>query len=194
MYPFWFGLILPFVVVYLFNWAMFIIIIIVCLVKNRKNVSSLHHKKKRELRRHFFLVLGLSLVFGLVWGFGFLATSSDIKELTFTFQILYSILISSQGLLIFVFHVIRAPQAREQWKKLFIKFPAINRRGLFQCHLPSLPRHPTQCLLSPYLEKTIALPTRAKKGKKLLVFPNATVACYLQTFLCTTANCSINSS
>ena len=115
MYPFWFGLILPFVVVYLFNWAMFIIII-VCLVKNRKNVSSLHHKKKRELRRHFFLVLGLSLVFG------FLATSSDIKELTFTFQILYSILISSQGLLIFVFHVIRAPQAREQWKKLFIKF------------------------------------------------------------------------
>ena len=121
MYPFWFGLILPFVVVYLFNWAMFIIII-VCLVKNRKNVSSLHHKKKRELRRHFFLVLGLSLVFGLVWGFGFLATSSDIKELTFTFQILYSILISSQGLLIFVFHVIRAPQARKQWKKLFIKF------------------------------------------------------------------------
>ena len=120
MYPFWFGLIFPCVAVYLFNWVMFIIII-VCLVKNRKNVSSLHHKKKRELKRLFFLVLGLSLVFGLGWGFGLLATSSDIKELTFTFQILFSILIGSQGLLIFVFHVIRVPQARKQWKKLFIK-------------------------------------------------------------------------
>ena len=128
MYPFWFGLIFPFVAVYLFNWAMFITII-VCLVKNRKNVSSLHHKKKRELKRHFFLVLGLSLVFGLGWGFGLLATSSDIKELTFTFQILFSILIGSQGLLIFVFHVIRAPQAREQWKKLFIKLSCNKSSG-----------------------------------------------------------------
>ena len=126
MYPFWFGLILPFVAVYLFNWAMFIIIII-CLVKNRKNVSSLHHKKKRELKRLFFLVLGLSLVFGLGWGFGLLATSSDIKKLTFTFQILFSILIGSQVLLFFVFHVIRAPQAREQWKKLFLKFSCCNK-------------------------------------------------------------------
>ena len=116
MYPFWFGLIFPFVVVYLFNWAIFITII-VCLVKNR---STMHHKK-RKLKRLFFLALGLSLLFGLGWGFGLLATSSDIKELTFTFQILFSILIGSQGLLIFVFHVIRAPQARKQWKKLFIK-------------------------------------------------------------------------
>ena len=115
MYPFWFGLIVPFVVVHLFNWAMFIIII-ACLLKNRKNV-----KKKSELKRHFFLVLGLSLVFGLGWGLGLLATSSEIQKLTFTFQILFSILIGSQGLLIFLFHVIRAPQAREQWKKLLTK-------------------------------------------------------------------------
>ena len=121
MYPFWFGLIFPCVVVYLFNWAMFIVIT-VCLVKNRKNGSTMHAKKKRELKRLFFLVLGLSLLFGLGWGFGLLATSSDIKELTFTFQILFSILIGSQGLLIFIFHVIRAPQARKQWKKLFFKF------------------------------------------------------------------------
>ena len=121
MYPFWFGLIFPCVAVYLFNWAMFIVIT-VCLVKNRKNKNvSTMHAKKRELKRLFFLVLGLSLLFGLGWGFGLLATSSDIKELTFTFQILFSILIGSQGLLIFVFHVIRAPQARKQWKKLFIK-------------------------------------------------------------------------
>ena len=95
MYPFWFGLIFPFVAVHLFNWVMFIIIII-CLAKNRKNV-----KKKKELKRHFFLVVGLSLVFGLGWGLGLLATSSETEKLSFTFQILFSILIGSQGVLIF---------------------------------------------------------------------------------------------
>ena len=124
MYPFWFGLIFPCVAIYLFNWAMFITIT-VCIVKNRKNI----HHKKRELKRLFFLALGLSLLFGLGWGFGLLATSSDITELTFTFQILFSILIGSQGLLIFVFHVIRAPQARKQWKKLFFKFSSNKSMG-----------------------------------------------------------------
>lgn len=129
MYPFWFGLIFPFVVVHLFNWVMFIIII-VCLAKNRKNV-----KKKTELKRHFFLVVGLSLVFGLGWGFGLLATSSETEKLSFTFQILFSILIGSQGVLIFIFHVIRAPQAREQWKKLFTKCSC--RRSIFVSFLRS---------------------------------------------------------
>ena len=138
MYPFWFGLIFPFVVVYLFNWAIFITII-VCLVKNR---STMHHKK-RKLKRLFFLALGLSLLFGLGWGFGLLATSSDIKELTFTFQILFSILIGSQGLLIFIFHVIRAPQARKQWKKLFFKFSS--NKSLRSLTLSSSKSSKTSC-------------------------------------------------
>ena len=133
MYPFWFGLILPFVAVHLFNWAMFIIII-VCLLKNRKNV-----KKKRELKRHFFLILGLSLAFGLGWGFGLLATSSEIKKLTFTFQILFSIFISSQGLLILLFHVIRAPQARKQWKKLLIKLFCLTSSRFLHVSHPKSP-------------------------------------------------------
>ena len=144
MYPFWFGLILPFVAVHIFNWAMFIIII-VCLLKNRKNV-----KKKRELKRHFFLILGLSLVFGLGWGFGLLATSSEIKKLTFTFQILFSIFISSQGLLIFLFHVIRAPQARKQWKKLLIKlFCPTESRSLHVSH----PKSPNATYMMPFTRK-----------------------------------------
>ena len=138
MYPFWFGLIFPFVAIYLFNWAIFITII-VCLVKNR---STMHHKK-RKLKRLFFLVLGLSLLFGLGWGFGLLATSSDIKELTFTFQILFSILIGSQGLLIFIFHVIRAPQARKQWKKLFFKFSS--NKSLQSLTLSSSKHSKTSC-------------------------------------------------
>ena len=145
MYPFWFGLIIPFVVVHLFNWAMFIVII-ACLLRNRQNV-----KKKRELKRHFFLILGLSLVFGLGWGFGLLATSSEIKKLTFTFQILFSILISSQGLLIFLFHVICAPQAREQWRKLLIKFSCWkSSRSLLVSH----PKSPNAYIHDAFYQKT----------------------------------------
>lgn len=122
-YPFWFGLVLPFGAIYLFNWTMFFIII-ACLLRakhsNPRDFLS-QQSKKRKLKKHFFLALGLSLVFGLGWGFGLLATTSDAQELTFTFQIIFSMFIGSQGLLIFFFHVIRAPQVRRQWKRWFIK-------------------------------------------------------------------------
>ena len=139
MYPFWFGLILLFVVVHLFNWAMFIIII-VCLLKNRKNV-----KKKTELKRHFFPHSGAIIGVWIRLGFGLLATSSEIKKLAFTFQIPFGIFISSQGLLIFLFHVIRAPQARKQWKKLLIKlFCPTASRSLHVSH-PKSPN--TACMM-----------------------------------------------
>lgn len=99
-------------------------IIIACLLRamhsNQRDFLS-QQSKKRKLKKHFFLALGLSLVFGLGWGFGLLATTSDAQELTFTFQIIFSMFIGSQGLLIFFFHVIRAPQVRRQWKRWFIK-------------------------------------------------------------------------
>ena len=158
MYPFWFGLIVPFVAVHIFNWAMFIIII-ACLLKNRKNV-----KKKRELKLHFFLILGLSLVFGLGWGFGLLATSSEIKKLTFTFQILFSIFISSQGLLIFLFHVIRAPLARKQWKKLLIKlFCPTSLRSLHVSH-PKSPNTAYMMLFTRKCNSTLSQDENAQEA------------------------------
>ena len=115
MYPFWLGLIVPFVVVHLINWAIYIfIIIIACVVKNRKNV------KKSKLKGDLFLILIIGVwirLGGLI--FWQLALN---KETDFTFKILFSIFISSQGLLIFLIHVIHAPQSGKQWKKLLIKF------------------------------------------------------------------------
>ena len=110
-WPFWFGLILPFIVMYVFNWIAFTIIMITLLrrrkVENKKNASF--------FKQNLFIALGLSLLFGLGWGFGLFATSSDVRELTFTFQILFSVFVGSQGVLIFVFYGLRFPQFRQVW-------------------------------------------------------------------------------
>ena len=72
--------------------------------------------KKKEFKKHFLLALGLSLVFGLGWGFGLLATTSNIQELTFAIQIIFSLFVGSQGVLIFLFHIVRPSRVRQQWK------------------------------------------------------------------------------
>ena len=71
----------------------------------------------QELRKNFVVALSLGVVLGLGWGFGLVATSSDLVALTFTFQVIFSIFVGSQGVLIFVFHGLRNAEFREFWKK-----------------------------------------------------------------------------
>ena len=71
------------------------------------------------LRENLIIAAGLSVLFGLGWGFGLTATSSDVEELTFAFQVLFSLFVGSQGVLIFVFHGIRSQQFRQVWVSLF---------------------------------------------------------------------------
>lgn len=92
------------------------ITITVCLVKDAHRSKRVTPSKKKKFKKHFLLALGLSLVFGLGWGFGLLATSSNVPELTFAFQIIFSIFVGSQGVLIFLFHVVRPSRVRQQWK------------------------------------------------------------------------------
>ena len=73
----------------------------------------------KQIKRHFIIAVGLSTVFGLGWGFGLAATSSPAKELTFTLQLLFSVFVGSQGVLIFVLHGVRSQEARNLWKSWF---------------------------------------------------------------------------
>ena len=59
----------------------------------------------------------LGVILGLGWGFGLVATSSDLVALTFTFQVIFSIFVGSQGVLIFVFHGLRNEDLRKAWKR-----------------------------------------------------------------------------
>lgn len=100
-FPFWFGLVLPFVIIYLFNWLIFALIM---WSLARKRLQSKDNVK--ELTR---TAVGLSPLFGLGWGLGLAATTSDVDEVTFSIQVLFSVFVGFQGFSIFIFHG-RAPR------------------------------------------------------------------------------------
>lgn len=82
--------------------------------------KSSRKRKIRTFKQNFTIALGLSLLFGLGWGFGLSATSTNVKELTFALQIIFSLFVGSQGLIILIFHVLRSQEARKVWQPLFI--------------------------------------------------------------------------
>ena len=116
-WPYWFGLILPFSVIYVFNWITFTIIMIKLL--SRKNTINPEKGTVEIVKKNLLIAVGLSLLFGLGWGFGLTATSSGTKEATFAFQLLFSIFVGLQGVLILFFHGIRSPEFRQVWASSF---------------------------------------------------------------------------
>ena len=87
-----------------------------------------------EVRRNLVIAVGLAVLFGLGWGLGLAATSTQVKELTFTFQIAFSVFVGSQSILIFFFHCIRSKESLNHWKAK-ISNSHISKTGT--SHLPS---------------------------------------------------------
>ena len=90
--------------------------------KHTRNMNVTKEKtpaeKVQDLKKNFYIAMSLAVVLGLGWGFGLVATSSDVEELTFVFQIIFSIFVGSQGILIFILHGVRNADFREFWMKL----------------------------------------------------------------------------
>ena len=123
-WPFFFGLILPFLALYLFNWTM-LTVIMISICRHTRNLSvskgSNSSAHIQDLQKTFFIALCLSIVLGLGWGVGLAATSSDLVTLTFIFQVIFSIFVGSQGVLIFILHGLRNEEFRHFWKMCFIR-------------------------------------------------------------------------
>ena len=120
-WPFWAGFLGPFLCLYVFDWIMFIIIL-VSIIRNKikSNKDKYNAKKNNSKLKNESLVMALILAvtFGLGWGFGLLATTYPHEGVTITFQIIFAILVSSQGILLFSLHVMRNVDARNIWKNL----------------------------------------------------------------------------
>lgn len=122
-WPFWFGFVAPFIIIYIFNWVMFILIM-VSLCRHSAGIV-----KKTDtsnwctvLGRHLLIALILSVMFGFGWIFGLIGTSLLREELgafSTASQYIFSIFIAFQGVLLFIFHAIRSPESREEWKKWY---------------------------------------------------------------------------
>ena len=101
------------------------IVILSSIVKHKYNISKKIDKTKESTKAHkdsLIIALSLAVVFGLGWGFGLLSTSSSIHGLTTTFQVIFSIFVGAQGVLLFLLHGVRNSDARGVWKGWLTSF------------------------------------------------------------------------
>ena len=78
-------------------------------------------EKLTSLKKQVAIAVGLATLFGLGWGFGLAASGTTVNELTFTFQLLFSLFVGLQGVVLFVLHGVRKQEARGQWKEWLTK-------------------------------------------------------------------------
>ena len=123
--PFYVGTIVPIVLIFIFNWILYITIMVsVC---HRLHSAAQVTNTNLSLRKLARTATVLSVVLGLGWAFGLVQTSapvatSDAARVVLTvFQVLFSILVGLQGILMFGFYGIGNKKVREAWKRCFFR-------------------------------------------------------------------------
>lgn len=74
----------------------------------------------KELRKLIVIGTSLSVMFGLGWAFGLLASIPD-QVISITAQIIFGVFVGFQGVLIFILHGLRSADVRKQWKRWMYK-------------------------------------------------------------------------
>ena len=112
----------PFAIIYINNWIIFVVIL-VSLFRKRNLVHSVGQtdkskELKAKLRQQFIVALTLSLLFGLGWGVGFIATTSiPVPGVLVPLQAFFIVLTGLQGPLIFIMQCARSEDARNEWMR-----------------------------------------------------------------------------
>ena len=110
---------IPFYVAYLtpiiFIVAVNFIVMIITFVKLFQKSAAATKQNQLEASQRLRIVFSCSVLMGVTWILGAFA----IGELTFTFQLLFTIFNSLQGLFIFVFYCALNKDAVKEWKRVF---------------------------------------------------------------------------
>ena len=98
---------------------MFIIIFVSLLRKNRAQSAKAKdddNSFRSMIKKQFVVALALSLLFGLGWGVGVVATTSiPHAGASVTLQVIFILLTAFQGLLLFIMNCLRSTDARNEW-------------------------------------------------------------------------------
>ena len=115
-------MIVPFLIIYLFNWVVFIIIIVSLLQKTfQSDIKTKNNNNIKFVHQQLSIAVTLSIMFGLGWDIGLLATQ-DIhtnKAVHDLFAALFVIITAFHGLLIFIMHYLCSEQVTITWKQWF---------------------------------------------------------------------------
>ena len=117
----------------MFNWVVFVVIIVSLLRKKfQSNIKSKKSTNTKFVREQLIIVTTLSILFGLGWGIGLLATQ-DIhtnKTVRDLFAALFVVITAFHGLFIFIMHCLRSKEVRSVWKRWLFNVSGKNRNEL----------------------------------------------------------------
>ena len=122
--PRYIGIIVPFGIIYIFNWTIFFIIMISLLKKSANNKFNEAKKRNRkaEVKQQCRVAFTVSVLFGLGWGFGLLTTQSiPVDVIRIISNSLFTLFVTFQGVIIFTLYVALSPNARNLWRKWILR-------------------------------------------------------------------------
>lgn len=112
------GVLVPFGTVYVFNWIMFILTM--TSLSNRPVLNTANATKRQKWRKNFWVSVCLSVLFGLAWSLGLLASNGIPKAFGAIFECAFTLLLASQGILLFVIYCVTSPEVRKFWKHILL--------------------------------------------------------------------------
>ena len=111
-------MVVPFLIIYLFNWVVFFIIIVS--LRKKQSTTKSRNKVCTFLHQQLIGAIVLSILFGLGWGIGLFVTQ-DIhtnKTVQDGLAALFVVFTAFHGLFIFIMHCLRSKEVRTTWKRL----------------------------------------------------------------------------
>ena len=99
------------------NWVIFILIFISLLCRPNVRKETSNNGNLRKLKENFMIALGLSLLFGMGWAIGLLASSDLPDAVRYPSEWIFTLATAFLGVYLFVLYVLRSQEARKLWKR-----------------------------------------------------------------------------
>ena len=116
-YSFYIGLLIPFGIIYIMNWVIFILIFASLLCRPSVRKETCNNGNLRKLKENFMIALGLSLLFGMGWAIGLLATSDLPDAVRYPAEWVFTLTTAILGVYLFILYIARSQESCELWKR-----------------------------------------------------------------------------
>ena len=102
------------------NWVIFILIFGSLLCRPNVKIETSNIGNLRRLKENFTIALGLSVLFGLGWVFGLLASSDLPGAVRYPAEWIFTLMTAFLGVYLFALYIVRSAEARRLWKSWFL--------------------------------------------------------------------------